>query len=171
MRNRGQQLRPGNFWGPQTGPNPTDRAEFGSKRHLICDARGIPLAFHLTGANCHDSKHALPLFDAIPPLAGARGRPRFRPDTVFGDRGYDAEAIRRGLRARGIRPLLAKRNTGHGSRLGQFRWVVERTFAWLNQYRRLRVRYEKRADIHEAFLTLGCALTCWTFLRKTLRLL
>ena len=46
-------------------------------------------------------------------------------------------------------------------------WVVERTFAWLNQFRRLRVRYEKRADIHTAFLLLGCALICWQSLRKT----
>jgi hypothetical protein len=41
---------------------------------------------------------------------------------------------------------------------GRWRWVVARTFAWLNQFRRLRVRYEKRADIHQAFLSLGCAL-------------
>jgi len=45
--------------------------------------------------------------------------------------------------------------------------VVERTFAWLSQFRRLRVRYDKRADIHEAFLSLGCALICWQSLRKT----
>jgi hypothetical protein len=45
--------------------------------------------------------------------------------------------------------------------------VVERTFAWLNQFRRLRVRYDKRADIHEAFLSLGCALIRWQSLRKT----
>ncbi len=62
-------------------------------------------------------------------------------------------------------PGLAKRNTEHGSGLGRWRWVIERTFAWLNQFRRLRVRYEKRADIHEAFLSLGCALICWHFLR------
>jgi hypothetical protein len=49
--------------------------------------------------------------------------------------------------------------------LGRWRWVVERTFAWLNQFRRLHVRYEKRADIHEAFLSLGCAVICWRFLR------
>jgi hypothetical protein len=42
--------------------------------------------------------------------------------------------------------------------------VVERTFAWLNQFRRLRVRYEKRADIHEGLLLLGCAIICWNFL-------
>jgi hypothetical protein len=62
-----------------------------------------------------------------------------------------------------IRPLLAHRNTEHGSGLGRFRWVVKRTFAWLNQFRRLRVCYEKRADIHEAFLSLVCALICWRF--------
>jgi len=61
--------------------------------------------------------------------------------------------------------FLRSRNTEHGSGLGRWRWVVERTFAWLNQFRRLRVRYEKRADIHEAFLSLGCALICWRFLR------
>lgn len=52
----------------------------------------------------------------------------------------------------------------HGSGLGRWRWVVERSFAWLNQFRRLRIRYEKRAYIHEAFLALGCILICWKFL-------
>ena len=74
---------------------------------------------------------------------------------MVGDRAYDAEHIRRALRARHILPLLARRNTEHGSGLGQWRWVVERTFAWLNQFRRLRVRYEKRADIHEGVSLAG----------------
>jgi transposase len=161
---RGRQFRASGFWGLQTGPNPTDRAKLGSKRHVICDGRGIPLAIQLTGANRNDSQQALALVDAIPTLQGERGRPRHRPDCVLGDRGYDAEAIRGGLRARHIVPWLAKRNTEHGSGLGRWRWVVERTFAWLNQFRRLRVRYEKRSDIHEAFLTLACILICWRFL-------
>jgi transposase len=72
--------------------------------------------------------------------------------------GPNPTAIRSGLRTRGILPLLAMHRTKHGSGLGTWRWVVERTFAWLNQVRRLRVRYDKRADIHEAFLSLGCAL-------------
>ena len=91
---------------------------------------------------------ALALVDSIPPLHGARGRPRQRPDCVLGDRGYDAAAIRRGLRIRDIEPVLAMRRTAHGSGLGQWRWVVERTFAWLSQFRRLRVRYDKQAGRH-----------------------
>jgi transposase len=152
--------------GTQTGPNPTDRAKRGSKRHLICDARGVPLAIRLTGANRNDSQEALALVDAIPRLQGRRGRPRCRPACVLGDRGYDAASIRSGLRTRHILPLLAMRRTKNGSGLGRWRWVVERTFAWLNQFRRLRIRYDKRADIHEAFLSLGCAWICWQSLRK-----
>jgi hypothetical protein len=70
------------------------------------------------------------------------------------------------LRARHILPLLAMRRTKNGSGLGRWRWVVEGTFARLNQSRRLRVRYDKRADIHEAFLSLGCAWICGSTLRK-----
>jgi transposase len=53
--NRGRQFRASGFWGLQTGPNPTDRAKLGSKRHLICDGRGIPPAIQLTGANRNHS--------------------------------------------------------------------------------------------------------------------
>jgi transposase len=101
------------YGGDQTGPNPTDRAKRGSRRHLICDGRGVPLAVRLTGANRNDSQEALALVDVIPPLHGVRGRPRQRPDCVLGDRGYDAAALRRGLRTRHIVPLLAVRRTEH----------------------------------------------------------
>jgi transposase len=65
------------------------------------------------------------------------------------------------------RALASLRRTAYGSGLGRRLWVVERTFAWLNQFRRLRVRYDKRTDIHEAFLSWGCALICWQSLRKS----
>jgi transposase len=65
--------------------------------------------------------------------------------------------------------MLPKELGCGGSGLGRWRWVVERTFAWLNQFRRLRVRYEKRADIHTAFLLLACILICWKRLRHRLR--
>ena len=150
------------FGGAKTGPNPTDRGKNGSKRHLITDGYGTPLAIEHTGANVHDSEIAIPLVDAIQPVRRPRGRPRKRPESVLADRAYDAEdKIREPLRARGIRPLIARRNTEHGSGLGRYRWVVEAAFAWLFKYRRLRVRYEKRDDIHEAFLKIGCLLICW----------
>ena len=56
--------------------------------------------------------------------------------------------------------LMRASNIAGDTSLGRLRWVVERTIAWLHQFRRLRVRYERRADIHQAFLTLGCALIC-----------
>jgi transposase len=130
---------------------------------VITDGQGIPLATIVTGANAHDVTQLLPLVDAIPPVGGRPGRPRHRPEAVLGDRGDDSEPHREALRARRIEPILAKRNTEHGSGLGLYRWVVERTHAWLHQNRRLRVRYERRSDIHEAFLTIGCVLICWNF--------
>lgn len=68
----------------------------------------------------------LVLVEGIPPIAGRVGHPRFRPDRVQGDRGYDAALYRHALRARGITPVLAKRGMPPGSGLGQTRWVVER---------------------------------------------
>ena len=164
----GQCFSAGRFGGAQVGPNPTDRRKAGSKHHLITDANGIPLAAILTGANRHDVTQLLPLVDAIPPIAGKVGRPRCRPDRVQGDRGYDSEPHRRQLRARGIEPVLARRRTPHGSGLGTTRWVVERTLSWLHQFRRLRVRWERRADIHEAFLTLACIRICHRELKNSL---
>lgn len=84
---------------------------------------------------------------------------------MYADRGYDSDPHRKALCARGIEPVIARRRTDHGSGLGLFRWVVERTLSWLRQFRRLRVRYERRADIHEAFLSLACALICWNQLK------
>jgi transposase len=123
------------------------------------------LAVRLTAANVNDVTQLQPLVQAIPPVRGKRGRPRQRPQAVQGDRGYDSQAHRRWLRQRGIRPLLAERNTEHGSGLGKTRWVVERTLSWLHQFRRLRVRWERRADIHQAFLVMGCIVICWNFLQ------
>jgi transposase len=68
------------------------------------------------------------------------------------------------LRQRHITPRIARKGIESSQRLGRHRWVVERTLAWLNRFRRLTIRYERRADIHHAFLTLGCALICWNYL-------
>ncbi|WP_155637957.1 IS5 family transposase [Burkholderia cepacia] len=153
--------------GGKTGPNPTDRARPGSKHHILVDANGVPIVAILTGANTNDVTQLLPLVDAIPPIRGVRGRPLRKPGVVYADRGYDSTRHRRALRERGIRPVIAKRRTEHGSGLGKYRWVVERTHSWLHNFRRLRIRFDRRADIHEAFLKLGCSLVCWNIFRRT----
>ena len=73
---------------------------------------------------------------------------------------YDSEPHQRALRSLRTGPVLAQRFTERRTGLGVYLWVVERTLAWLHQFRRLRTRHERRADIHEAFLSLGCFLIC-----------
>lgn len=121
----------------------------------------------MTGGNRNDVTQLVPLMDRIPPVGGLVGRPRRRPDRLLGDRGYDHDCYRREVRKRSIEPLIARRGTEHGSGIGVYRWVVERTFAWLHHFKRLLVRYERRADIHEAFLALGCCLICFRRLAKS----
>lgn len=144
--------------GLHTGPSPVDRGRAGSKHHLITDGHGTPLAVILTGGNRNDVTQLLPLLDAVPPIRGRVGRPRRKPDSLFADRGYDHDVYRDQVRARAIVPAIARRGTRHGTGLGTYRRVVERTFAWLHGFRRLRIRWERRADMHEAFLKLACCL-------------
>ncbi|MEW1841554.1 IS5 family transposase [Nonomuraea angiospora] len=147
--------------GPKTGPSPVDRAKPGSKHHVITDGGGIPLAVSLTGGNRNDVTQLLPLLKAIPPVRGRVGRPRKRPDCLYADRGYDHDKYRRLVWRTGIKPIIARRGTPHGSGLGIHRWVVERTIALLHWFRRLRIRWEVRDDIHEAFMKLAAAIICW----------
>jgi transposase len=154
--------------GEDSGPNPTDRGRPGYKHHLLTDASGVPLVADITAANIADINELNLLVNSVPPIAGQPGRPRRRPEQLQGDRAYDSEPHRRHLRRRGIQPVLAKRNTKHGSGLGVFRWVVERTFSWLHSFRKLRVVTEKTMHMQYAFLNLGVAIICWRFLQKSL---
>ncbi|GAB2991850.1 hypothetical protein GCM10027184_52310 [Saccharothrix stipae] len=88
------------------------------------------------------------------------GKPRRRPRRLYADRGYDHDKYRRLVRARGITPVIARRGVDHGSGPGKVRWPVERTFAWIKGFRRLRVRTERRADVHQAILSLACSIIC-----------
>ena len=160
----GQCPRAGAKGGAATGPNPTDRGKPGTQRHLVVDRRGIPLAVLLTGANQHESTVFEAVLDRIPPLKRPRGRPRTRPDKLHADKAYDMPRCRRALRRRHVQVRMARKGIESSKRLGRHRWVVERTLAWLAKYRRLTIRYERRADIHQAFLHLGCALICLHYL-------
>ncbi|TFL16195.1 IS5 family transposase [Jannaschia formosa] len=147
--------------GAATGPNPTDRGKPGTKRHTVTDARGTPLGLTLTGANRHDSMALAAALDAVPGVrSGGPGRPRMRPDKLHADKAYDSRRCRRECRARGITPRIARKRIDRSDRLGRHRWVVERTFAWMDQFRRLVTRYERRADIHAALTKLAACMIC-----------
>jgi len=97
---------------------------------------------------------------------GRPGRPRRRPAKLHLDKGYDYPRCWRALRRRGITPRIARRGIESSQRLGRHRYVVERSLAWLVGYRRLQIRYERRADILTAFLRLACALMCLQHLNQ-----
>jgi transposase len=159
----GRRLEPpaGEKGGSKTGPSPVDRGRRGSKHHILVDGGGIPLAWTLTGGNRNDVTQLEALLDRVPAVRGRIGRPRQRPRTLLADRGYDHDKYRRLLWQRGIKPIIARRKTEHGSGLGKQRWVVERTFAWLHNRRRLLIRTDRSDEIHEGFLALACCLICW----------
>jgi transposase len=118
---RDRRLQPpaGEKRGLKTGPSPVDRGRLGSKHHLLVDGGGIPLAWTLTGGNRNDVTQLLELLDRVPPVRGWIGRPRRRPRTLIADRGYDHDKYRRLVSQRGVKPIIARRQTDHGSGLGR----------------------------------------------------
>lgn len=103
-------------------------------------------------ANRHESLMLALRLDAMPAVCGRAGRPRRRPRKLHADKAYDHRRCREAGRLRGIEA---------NERLGRDRWVVERTLGWLTSFRKLTSRYACRAEIHLAFLILGCAPICF----------
>jgi transposase len=146
--------------GAATGASPADRGRPSSKLHLCCDARGVPLSVSVSAGNENERRQLLALVDAIPALR-ANGNSN-RPDRLLADRGYDSHSLRAALRARGIEPSIpGRRGRGQGGspdpQLKQ-RWTIERTNAWLHNYRRIHNRWERRPELYQALLQLACSL-------------
>jgi transposase len=150
--------------GGKTGPNPTDRGKSGVKRSTLTDAAGLPLAIEVAGANRHDMKLTAATLAGI---VVKRPRPtREAPQGLCLDKGYDYNEVRAivaafgftaHIRTRGEEAQAIKREAGFRAR----RWVVERAHSWLNRFRRILVRWEKRADTYIAMLHLACGLVVW----------
>jgi len=136
----------------------------GSKLHVLTDDQGIPVAVELSAANTPDINRLVPLVVNVPPVGGKPGPARRRFDYLLGDRGYDSEPHRQLLRWLGSIPIFGRRRTEHGSGLGVWRWVIERTNAWLHSFGRLRRRLDKLPALQMAFAHLACAIICWRFL-------
>src|SRR3712207_6674561 len=103
----------------------------------------------------------MPLVQALPAVRSRRGPRRRRPAKLHADKAYNYDHLRAWLRARRITPRIAPRGVETSTRLGQHRWAVERSLAWLTGYRRLTVRYERSARLFTAFLTLAARLPCY----------
>lgn len=103
---------------------------------------------------------------AIPAVKSRRGPRRGRPAKLHADKAYDQPSLRAWVRAQSIAVRIARTGIESADKLGTHRWVIERTMAWLTGYRRLTLRYERKAQHFLAFLQLGAALSCWKQLRK-----
>ena len=147
--------------GKKIGPNPTDRAKDGVQRSLLTEGTGVPLGLAIDGANRHDSKMVEATLRSMPVK---RPRPtRNQPQGLCLDKGYDYDSVRdlvqefgytAHIQARGEEAQAIKRQAGFKAR----RWVVERTHSWMNRFRRLLTRWEKKADNYLGLLHLVCAV-------------
>ena len=116
--------------------------------------------FCVTGANRHDSVVFEELVDALPAVAGRRGRPLRWPHKLHADKGYDYPRCHEHLKRRGIKGRIARKGIERNDRLGRHRWVVERTHAWFAAFGKLRIRFERSIDTHLALLSLACCIIC-----------
>lgn len=136
---------------------------------LVVDGQGVPIGALVASAQRAEVSLAPATLASIR-VPQVRGRPRTCPRQLTADRGYDSRSFRRSLRRRGIRPCIPpRRHQGRrrpGRQLQAFateyarRWVVERTFAWLNNFRRLVVRYERLVHVYYGLFLLACVLIC-----------
>jgi putative transposase len=149
--------------GQATGANPTDRGKQGVKRHLLTDTHGLPIGLVVTGANRHDKtqvENVLETMPLLPPMPTEE-----YPQHFCADKGYDYNDIRSVVgfwqyenhtKSRG-QEAKACRIPGYRAR----RWVCERTHSWMNRFRRLLIRWEKKVDNYQAMLHLACAFMVW----------
>ena len=133
---------------------------------MLSEGNGLPLVVGVTAANTHDSAMFIPLLDGIPAVRSRRGPRRRRPGKLHADKAYDAADLRAYCRRLGITPRIARRGLERNDRLGRHRWRIERTISWLFGYRRLTIRYERKANHFAAFLSLAATLTCFKRLAK-----
>jgi transposase len=136
----------------------------GTKLMALADASGVPLAVCAASA----SPHEVTLVEEVLAASFVRERPK----RLIGDRAYDSDPLDAALREKGIEMIAPHRTnrrkpkTQDGRKLRRYkrRWKIERLFAWLGNFRRLVVRYERRAENYLGFVRLGCILILLRYL-------
>ena len=150
--------------GGKTGPNPTDRAKSGTKRSILVEGDGVPVGLAVAGANVNDFKLARETIESVPVK---RPRPSLhKPHNLCLDKGYDYDEVRdlarefrftAHIRSRGEEAQLMRRRARFKAR----RWVAERTHSWMNRFRGILIRWEKKPENYVGLLHI--ALACIAF--------
>lgn len=154
-------LRRPRWGGESTGPNPTDRAKSGTKRSLLVEGNGVPIGLTVGGANTHDMKLVGRTLESMP-MERPEPTPQ-DPQNICMDKGFDFPEVRElvdewggytaHIPSRGEYPSKREKVPGYRAR----RWVVERTQSWMNRFRRLLIRWEKKVENYLAMLHFACA--------------
>ena len=141
----------------------------GTKVMMVSDGNGVPIGLYLDSAHHHEIRLAEATLKTVR-VPQRRGRPRTRPKELVADKAYDSRSFRIWLRRRGIKPTIAtiqrksrKRRRGRPIRVGEGyrrRWIIERCFGWMTNYRRLVVRYDRYLHIYRAFCLIAFIIWC-----------
>lgn len=141
----------------------------GTKVMMVSDGNGVPIGLYLDSAQHHEIRLAEATLKTVR-VPQRRGRPRTRPKELVADKAYDSRSFRIWLRRRGIKPTIPtiqrksrKPRRGRPIRVGEGyrrRWIIERCFGWMNNYRRLVVRYDRYLHIYRAFCLIAFIIWC-----------
>ena len=145
-----------------TGPNPTDRAKSGTKRSILVDGKGVPLSVSVDAANRHDMKMTK---STLQNVVINKPEPTIKSKQhMCMDKGYDYPEVYELLEDYGytihVRLRGEERSRRSRRKIPKYRarrWVVERTHSWMNRFRRLLIRWEKKIENYIAMLHFACA--------------
>jgi transposase len=165
----GRQFRSGQKGGAAVGK--TKRGK-GTKWMVLVDGQGLPLGIRLESASPGEATLAEATLAEVR-VPRPKRRPRQKPERVIADRAYDSDPLRERLKKRGIELIAPYRKNNKarryedGRKLRRYlrRWIVERTSAWLGQFRRLLVRHEHLLSTYRTFFYIACF---WITLRHCL---
>jgi transposase len=133
---------------------------------VVVDGQGIPLGIHLDRASPAEVTLVERTLQQVRVPRAGRGRPKSKPQRLIADRAYDSDPLRHRLGQRGIQLICPHRKNrrkaptqdGRALRRYRRRWKIERTFAWLGNFRRLVVRYERSLNMYNAFFHVACLI-------------
>ncbi len=138
----------------------------GTKCMVVVDGNGIPVGAQLASAQLAECRLAESTLAAVKVPRQGRGRPRSHMKRIIADRGYDSDALRKRFKARGTELIVPYRKNIRNRRFEdkrklrryRKRWKIERTNAWLQNFRRIQVRYDRILTVFQGFFHCACLI-------------